>query len=128
MMHGDTLCTQDIKYLKFRKKARHWFFQKLFLLKSLKNRRALAQQYRDVSRNHTQHLPDYVMDVTPAAVEAVMRKHQATHLIHGHTHRQAVHQFLLNEKKVTRTVLGAWHDHGNALLCKDNGSTQFILL
>ncbi len=127
LMHGDTLCTDDIHYLKARKKMHCWILQKLFLLKSLKKRRIIAQHYREKSKSHIAKLPDNIMDVTQAEVERVMNKHQVQHLIHGHTHRQATHSFQLQNKPATRTVLGAWHDKGNALICKADGQQEFII-
>ncbi|HEX2549075.1 MAG TPA: UDP-2,3-diacylglucosamine diphosphatase [Gammaproteobacteria bacterium] len=126
MMHGDTLCTQDVKYLKFRKKARNWFMQKLFLLKPLKTRQAMVKKYRDASKEHVSTLPLHIMDVTQSEVLQVMQKHQVSHLIHGHTHRQAIHHFDDNHKKYTRTVLGAWHDQGNAFIFKPSGNNEFV--
>lgn len=123
MMHGDTLCTEDVKYLKFRKKSRNWFMQQLFLLKSLESRRAIAKKYREASKTHTSTSPDYIMDVTPAEVERVMLKHNVQRLIHGHTHRKAVHSWMLDERPMTRTVLGAWHEHGSVLVCEPSGSS-----
>lgn len=126
MMHGDTLCTDDVKYLKFRKKARNWWMQKLFLLKSLEKRREMAKNYRKASEAHVATLPEHIMDVTESEVSRVMTKHKVQHLIHGHTHRQAIHEFNLNGMPATRTVLGAWHEKGNALILKSNGKSEFI--
>ena len=126
LMHGDSLCTADTAYLKFRKRSRNWFFQKLFLLKSLAKRQAIAADMRAKSKLHTSTLPLHLMDVTPAEVERVMRKHQVQHLIHGHTHRPAVHEFDLNKQSATRTVLAAWHDKGNMLVVGPDGSQQFV--
>lgn len=126
LMHGDTLCTEDKKYLKFRKKVRCWLVQKLFLMKSLKKRQAMAVHYREGSKQHTSTIPQYIMDVTQAEVERVMQKHNVQHLIHGHTHREAVHHFELNGKPATRTVLGAWHEQGHALVCEENGGQNLI--
>jgi UDP-2,3-diacylglucosamine hydrolase len=128
LMHGDTLCTEDKAYLKFRKKARCWFMQKLFLCKSLVKRQAIAARYREASQAHLAKTPDYIMDVTQAEVERVMQKHGVQHLIHGHTHREAVHAFQLNQKSATRTVLGAWHERGHALICQTDGSRELILI
>ena len=124
MMHGDTLCTLDHKYLTFRKKSRNWFMQKLFLMKSLKKRRQLVSKYREASKAHMSTLPDYIMDVTQAEVERIMIKHDVKHLIHGHTHREATHYFTLGNKPATRTVLGAWHEHGSVLVCKPDGKNS----
>lgn len=128
LMHGDTLCTEDKAYLKFRKKARNWFFQKLFLLKSLKKRKAIADQYREASQKYIATAPEHIMDVTPDEVIRVMKKHQVQHLIHGHTHRQAIHPLTLNHQSASRTVLGAWHSQGNAFICRENGEKSFHVL
>ncbi len=126
LMHGDLLCTDDTAYLRFRKKAHNRFFQWLFLIKSLKKRRAIAAQYREKSTQHISTIPDHIMDVTQRAVCGVMTKHHVQHLIHGHTHRKAVHTFSLNNQPATRTVLAAWHDKGNALVCDEGGKKELI--
>ena len=116
LMHGDTLCTEDLTYLKFRKRARNFFVQKLFLWKPLSKRKLLAQQAQKMSHDHKHSLPSEIMDVTQEEVMRIMTHHQVQHLIHGHTHRPAVHQFLLNGKPATRTVLAPWHTQGSALI------------
>jgi len=126
LMHGDTLCTQDLAYLKFRKKARNWLFQKIFLLKSAKTRQVIAENYRANSQKHTATTAMHIMDVTQEEVVRVMRKYQVTTLIHGHTHRPAIHQFLLNNQPASRVVLPAWHGHGGALICNPDGQKQLI--
>jgi UDP-2,3-diacylglucosamine hydrolase len=128
LMHGDTLCTNDIAYLKFRKKARCWLIQKLFLLKSLEKRLAIAARYRKASQMHIATLSDNIMDVTQTEVERVMQKHKVQHLIHGHTHREAVHSFQLNHQPASRTVLGAWHTRGSALVCEADGKRELIAI
>ncbi len=126
MMHGDTLCTQDVKYIKFRKKARNWFMQKLFLLKPLKVRQEMAKRYREASLAHVSTLPEYIMDVTESEVLRVMQKHNVFSLIHGHTHRPRIHHFESHGKQYVRTVLGAWHDKGNALILNSDGKNEFL--
>jgi UDP-2,3-diacylglucosamine hydrolase len=126
LMHGDTLCIEDIAYMKARKYVRNPLVQMIFLLKSLKKRQTIVAGYREASKKHTKMSPDAIMDVTQSEVERLMHKHHVQHLIHGHTHRQAQHTFTLNHSPATRTVLGAWHDKGNALLCHDDGRQEFI--
>ncbi|HSW71647.1 MAG TPA: UDP-2,3-diacylglucosamine diphosphatase [Gammaproteobacteria bacterium] len=126
LMHGDTLCTQDEKYLRFRKKSRNFFIQKLFLLKSLRKRKALAEKARKLSYEHTQQVASPIMDVTQSEVERLMLKHETLHLIHGHTHRPAVHRFLLAGQEATRTVLAPWHEKGSALVYHGDGKREFI--
>jgi len=128
LMHGDTLCTADKAYLKFRKKARCWLVQKIFLLKSLETRREIAQRHRDASKSHTSTMPDYIMDVTQAEVERVMSKHHVFDLIHGHTHRPNVHEFQMNGQAAKRTVLAAWHEQGSVLICDANGKRELLTL
>ena len=111
LMHGDTLCTQDVAYLKARKLAYNIFLQKLFLFLPLKFRKKIAERMRAKSLQHTQSVPREIMDVTQLAVEEVMHKHGVTCLIHGHTHRPAMHHFNLNQMPATRIVLPAWHMH-----------------
>ncbi len=126
LMHGDTLCTEDIKYLKFRKKSRSRLFKFFIQLYSLKKRRAIAQNYREKSKAHTSQSPDSIMDVTQSEVLRVMKKNRVLHLIHGHTHRPAVHHFEIDGQKATRTVLSAWHTGGNALICYEDGRQAFV--
>lgn len=126
LLHGDTLCTSDVKYLKFRKKSRNWLLQKLFLIKSLQKRQAIAAHYRTLSKAHTSTTPDHIMDVTQAEVEHLMQKYRVQHLIHGHTHRPGVHHFELHNMPATRTVLGPWHEHGSVLVCDEKGNKELI--
>lgn len=128
LMHGDTLCTEDKNYLKFRKKVRNKFFQLLFLWKSLKKRREIANRYRESSKKYVSTAPQHIMDVTQAEVERIMQKHKVQHLIHGHTHREAVHRFELNHLNATRTVLGAWHERGSVLVCDETGKQELKAL
>jgi UDP-2,3-diacylglucosamine hydrolase len=128
LMHGDTLCTEDFKYLKFRKKSRGWLFRFIILLHSLKKRRQIAERYRAASKAHTSMSPNHIMDVTQAEVERVMQKHHVQHMIHGHTHRPNVHDFKLAGKEATRTVLAAWHEDGSVLFFRDDGSKETVVL
>ena len=61
------------------------------------------------------------MDVTPRAVDEIMRKHGAHHLIHGHTHRPAIHNFTLNDQEATRIVLGDWYEQDSVLIWDQAG-------
>ncbi len=128
LMHGDTLCVDDVKYLKFRKKSRSWLFKTIISFYSLKRRQKIAENYRKASKAHTSTTPDHIMDVTQAEVLRVMQKHQVQHMIHGHTHRPFVHHFELNEAPATRTVLAAWHEQGSALICKKDGAREMVVI
>ncbi len=126
IMHGDTLCTQDMAYRKARKKLRNPFLQTLFLLLPLKLRKNMAAKMRAKSMEHTQSTSLDIMDVTQSEVERVMQKHQVSYLIHGHTHRPFFHEFFLDASKALRIVLGAWHHGGNMLIWEASGKKQWV--
>jgi UDP-2,3-diacylglucosamine hydrolase len=115
LMHGDTLCTDDIDYLKFRALVRNPDWQRRFLAKPLDERRAFAAQARDESRRHTSAAKPEIMDVNSAAVESAMRAHGVRRLIHGHTHRPATHQLNLDGQVAERIVLGDWYEQSSVL-------------
>jgi UDP-2,3-diacylglucosamine hydrolase len=126
LMHGDTLCTADLAYLKSRKLARNAFLQWLFLLLPLKIRLGFADKMRALSKRHTEATPLTIMDVTEEAVVNIMSKYQVQCLIHGHTHRPAFHSLTANAKPAVRIVLDAWHGHGNMLLWNELGEKKLI--
>lgn len=123
IMHGDTLCTDDIAYQKYRTKARSPFIQKPLLMLSVKRRLKIAEGLRNKSKSATQEKSEDIMDVNQQTVEQIMQKHNVKHLIHGHTHRPAEHEFDLNDEKHHRTVLGDWYDHGSVLRCSPDSIT-----
>lgn len=115
LMHGDTLCTDDGEYQRFRAQVRDPAWQREFLAKPLAERRAFAALAREESRRQTAHKVAEIMDVNPRAVENVMRAHRVQRLIHGHTHRPATHQFLLDGETAERIVLGDWYEQASVL-------------
>jgi UDP-2,3-diacylglucosamine hydrolase len=115
LTHGDALCTADRPYQLLRGVVRRAGWQRRFLHLPLSLRRSLAQQARDGSRRHTRNTAGAIMDVNIGAVDAAMRACGVQLLIHGHTHRPAVHEFELDGVPARRIVLGAWHDHGSCL-------------
>ncbi len=115
LMHGDTLCTDDVEYLKFRTLVRDPNWQRAFLAKPLAERRAFAAQARGESRRHTANAKPEIMDVNQIAVEAALRTHGVRRLIHGHTHRPATHRFDVDGMKAERIVLGDWYEQASSL-------------
>ncbi|SNY62240.1 UDP-2,3-diacylglucosamine diphosphatase [Enterobacter sp. CC120223-11] len=113
ILHGDTLCTDDAGYQAFRAKVHQPWLQKLFLALPLFIRRRIAASMRDGSKAANSHKTMNIMDVNPQAVVDVMEKHQVQWLIHGHTHRPAVHELSANGRPAFRVVLGAWHEEGS---------------
>ncbi|MGB2287424.1 MAG: UDP-2,3-diacylglucosamine diphosphatase [Porticoccaceae bacterium] len=114
VMHGDSLCTDDQAYQRFRRYARNPLYQFLFKLLPVKRRQRIADQLRAKSMKANSNKASAIMDVNNQAVEAVLERHNVTRLIHGHTHRPDRHQHSGGE----RIVLGDWHDLG-WVLCMD---------
>ncbi len=118
LMHGDTLCTDDVDYQKFRRLVRDPAWQGAFLAKDLDEREQMARNVRELSQVAMTDKPAEIMDVNQSAVETAMRQHGIRHLIHGHTHRPAQHEFMLDGKPARRTVLGDWYEQGSVLRCE----------
>jgi len=108
LMHGDSLCTADVEYQKFRANMRNPQTQKLILARPLKDRQQMARQLREMSMATNRDKADDIMDVTPDEVVRVMEAHDVPQLIHGHTHRPAEHALKVNNKTAKRIVLGDW--------------------
>ena len=115
LMHGDTLCTDDVDYQRFRARVRDPQWQRAFLARPLAERRAFAAQARGESSRQTAMKAADIMDVNPLAVAATMRAHGVRRLIHGHTHRPATHRFLLDGQPAERIVLGDWYEQASVL-------------
>lgn len=112
LMHGDSLCTRDEEYIKVRQHLRQTDIQKELLDKSLEERAAIARDAREQSKNHTRETAADIMDVTQEEVEKVMTENGVRLLIHGHTHRPAVHRLELADNPAQRIVLGDWDKLG----------------
>ncbi|WP_042860613.1 UDP-2,3-diacylglucosamine diphosphatase [Dickeya sp. NCPPB 3274] len=115
LLHGDTLCTDDHAYQNFRRKVHNPLIQRLFLWLPLSLRLRIAARMRAASRQANQHKSMTIMDVNADEVMARLRHHQATLMIHGHTHRPAIHPIDQTGVRAERAVLGAWHQEGSML-------------
>ncbi|MES2404541.1 MAG: UDP-2,3-diacylglucosamine diphosphatase [Pseudomonadota bacterium] len=122
ILHGDVLCTDDAAYLAFRKQVRDPAWQAAFLARPLAERRAFAAQARDASRAHTSQTDMAIMDVNQGSVENALREAGVTRMIHGHTHRPAVHDFALDGTPAQRIVLGDWYEQGSVLRVTRDGT------
>lgn len=127
LMHGDTLCTDDHEYLQFRQMVRNPDWQRQFLAKPLAERRQIAANLRETSRQRTGEKQAEIMDVSQLTVLETLQQHGVTHLIHGHTHRPAIHQLTLGGQPAQRIVLGDWYEQGS-LLRSENGTLRLINL
>jgi UDP-2,3-diacylglucosamine hydrolase len=121
LLHGDTLCTDDVAYQQFRAMVRNPVWQQEMLARSPAERLALAKQYREISQTETGNKAEDIMDVNQPAVEQLMRDKGIYHMIHGHTHRPAIHDFTIATQPAQRIVLGDWYKQGSVLICKENG-------
>ncbi len=115
LLHGDHFCIADREYQRFRAQVRNPDWQRAFLSQPVAKRRELARIARKASQAHMGRITDEIMDVDPGAVDTFMRERDMTCLVHGHTHRPAIHEWVLDGTARTRIVLGDWHDEGRIL-------------
>jgi UDP-2,3-diacylglucosamine hydrolase len=112
IMHGDTLCTLDVEYQKFRKKSRTWWWQAIIKSLPLSARKRIARNYRHKSKQAQHTKSQVIMDVTLNEVVKSLETAQCQLLIHGHTHRPDIHHTIANSKPAQRIVLGDWYEQG----------------
>jgi UDP-2,3-diacylglucosamine hydrolase len=121
LTHGDLLCTDDVRYQTLRRQLRDPVWQRDFLAKPLAERRKIASDLRELSATEIAMKADAIMDVNQATVERTMREHGVTELLHGHTHRPAIHEFALDGHTARRTVLGAWYESPSIIAWDTHG-------
>ena len=127
VMHGDTLCTDDLQYMKFRQIARNPEWQTQVLGRPLQDRKLMAHQMRQMSEAKSQGKSQQIMDVAEQTVRQVITDNNIDILLHGHTHRPAKHSIVLENKTAKRVVLGDWHE-STWYARSDNNSLQLIHL
>ncbi|HPF27898.1 MAG TPA: UDP-2,3-diacylglucosamine diphosphatase [Steroidobacteraceae bacterium] len=115
LTHGDVLCTDDAAYQELRSIVRTPGWQQRFLELPRSTREQLAGAARAGSRAHMQRAQPVIMDVNEAAVLGAFRATGTRRMIHGHTHRPAVHRHQVDGQPATRVVLDAWYEHGSYL-------------
>src|SRR5690606_14933006 len=126
LSHGDTLCTGDVAYQQFRAQTRDPSWQARFLGQPLEARLAFARQAREASRAHQSGLAEKgtmetITDVAPEAVAATFALYGVDLMIHGHTHRPAVHELAVDGRGRQRIVLGDWYEQGSVLRVDRSG-------
>lgn len=124
LTHGDLLCTDDIPYQNFRKKSHTDEWKQNVLSKPLLLRLLAARWYRLRSHWHKRKKSQDIMDVNQHTIIDEMQKHDCLRLIHGHTHRPAIHNFSLNGKSAQRFVLAEWTKNSAEILCWDSSGHQ----
>jgi len=128
LTHGDLLCTDDLPYQEFRLNSHSQAWQENVLSKPLILRILYARWYRLRSFFHKRKKSQDIMDVNQGTVVDVMKQHQTTRLIHGHTHRPAVHELKINNLSGQRFVLAEWKkDSASVLAWTASGYTQEMI-
>ena len=125
LMHGDTLCTDDLDYQNWRRTARSAAWQKEFLAKSIPERRAAVMGLREKSIEVVKAKPADIMDVNGEAVRDAFRRHGVRRMIHGHTHRPGRHALTVDGRKCERWVLPDWYGRGG-YLDLDKGAARLV--
>jgi len=120
IMHGDTLCTDDTEYQKLRTLLRSSQWQQNFLSKSIQMRIKEADNLRKMSQKQTEEKRQDILDVNQKSVEALMREFNVLQLIHGHTHRPATHNFILDGLAARRIVLADWYQRSSSLVIEES--------
>ena len=121
LSHGDALCTDDRQYQQVRLMTRDPEWQAMMRAKPLEERLAYAKQARAASRAHYASASEDIMDVNADAVAQCFHDHEMDILLHGHTHRPAVHLIELPDRHVTRIVLGDWYEQGSVVVWDEQG-------
>ena len=128
LTHGDLLCTDDLAYQEFRVKAHTLEWQQAVLSKPLLLRLLVARWYRLRSFFHKRKKSQDIMDVNQGTVANIMREKHCLRLIHGHTHRPAVHDFEIDYQTAQRFVLAAWSKTAAEALCWNNNGYRIETL
>lgn len=116
LMHGDSLCTDDVAYQRFRRRVREEEWQRRTLGRPIWVRKWLARLARTISRLSNRSKSPDIMDVNEDAVADCFRHHRVSELIHGHTHRPAIHSIEVDGQVRHRLVLGDWHPQRGSVL------------
>jgi UDP-2,3-diacylglucosamine hydrolase len=125
LLHGDTLCSDDLAYQSYRRQVRDPAFIESFLRRPLAERKTYIENLRERSELEKRGKNMAIIDVNDDAVRAAFRAAGVTRMIHGHTHRLATHRYAIDGKACERWVLGDWGATGNFLECKDAVDWRF---
>jgi UDP-2,3-diacylglucosamine hydrolase len=127
LSHGDVFCTGDTSYQQLRSIVRQPAWQQRFLTLPLEARRALASAARAGSKAHTGRTVPVIMDVNPDAVLRAFRATGARRLIHGHTHRPAIHPGVIDGTNTERVVLAPWYEAASCVAVGADGVREVPL-
>jgi UDP-2,3-diacylglucosamine hydrolase len=122
IIHGDELCTDDHEYQAFRAEVRSPDWQAAFLAKSLSERQSIAESLRNTSRETQANRQESIGDAVEQTVNTVMQEHAVDLLLHGHTHRPAVHSV----QQGLRAVTSDWTDSGIGLVLEQTETERRV--
>ena len=121
LSHGDMLCTDDLSYQRFRKIVRSNWFQNIYKWLPFAFKSRLAAKARRRSVQLLGNKPPEILDVNQDAVVSILQQYDVDTLLHGHTHRPAIHEFEANKRQLSRIVLGDWYESGSVLRWDEAG-------
>ena len=126
LLHGDTLCTDDTQYQFYRRMVRNRDWQKDFLGKSISEREATARMVRNTSKvsGSRAHKSD-IADINKNTLQESVDEYQVKRVIHGHTHRPALHTSTADHN-FERLVLGDWHSDHAIIAVSDNDNCELV--
>lgn len=122
LMHGDSLCTDDKGYQRYRRFIRSSFIRRLQRVVSLQTRQKIGRLIRGKSSKDNQYKSRQLLDINSAAAKAAMEQANVSVLVHGHTHRPGRQSLQLASGGAERIVLGDWDQHGWLLQWNEDGS------
>jgi len=125
LLHGDTLCTDDVAHMQFLEQmVTNQVWRDEFLALPIPERIEQAKMARMASHEHKQQVSMEIMDVTESSVINAFERHSVLQMIHGHTHRQNIHKYDTVDGEAKRYVLGDWHKTGSLLTADDQGTLE----
>ena len=127
LSHGDALCTDDVEYQQVRTMVRNPEWQAMMLAKPIEERLAFAAHARAQSMERNQSLSEEITDVNQGEVNNLINEYGVDILLHGHTHRPAVHEVDLGDRTAKRIVLGDWYEQGSIVRWDENGFSLDVM-
>lgn len=125
LLHGDTLCIDDLPYQAWRRICRSTAWQREFLAKPREQRRVAVLGYREQSKAAVRAKAPEIMDANVGAVCDAFRRSGMTRMIHGHTHRPAHHRHMVDGKACERWVLPDWYERAG-YLALEGGAARLV--
>jgi len=127
LSHGDAYCTDDHEYQAVRRMTRDPAWQAMMLAKPLEERLAFATRARAASMARGVTVSEEIMDVNAGAIESALRIAGVSMMLHGHTHRPAVHELTVDGRPAKRIVLGDWYEQGSVVRWDEDGPKLVVL-